>query len=116
MDQKALVLGEKDEAKAVELLTGFSEQLGEQLLKDWFSFFGELFVKYRDGFVTTAKPAALAPVCACDTSSLPYQDAWYNRIVQDTGDIYKVPRSAAVSGQKARRWAVIDKKDLRAFN
>ena len=31
-----------------------------------------------------------APVGGCDNSSLPYQDALYNRIVADTGDVYKV--------------------------
>lgn len=108
-------------------------------IQDWFSFFGRLFVKYRDGFVTTAKSAVAAPVCGCDTSSLPYQDEWYcimntaplssashimihtheryNRIVADTGSVYQVPKNAAMSGAADRkRWTAIDKKDLRAFN
>lgn len=93
-------------------------------------------MKYRDGFITTAKPAAVAPVCGCDTSSLPYQDEWYcilssslfcfshsacrlytthryNRIVADTGSIYQVPKNAAAD---SKRWTPIDKKELRAFN
>ncbi|CAE7830076.1 unnamed protein product, partial [Symbiodinium microadriaticum] len=76
-------------ADAVEYLTSFSVEIGEALLKDWFTFFGQLFVKYRDGFVTVAAPEV--PVCGCSTTSAPYQDQWYNRIAADTGDIYIVP-------------------------
>ena len=91
-DRKALVLLSHDSsiAQGVEYLTKVTESVGEALLADWVSFFGRLFVKYRDGYVTTAKSSVTAPVCGCDTSSLPYQDAWYNRIVADTGDVYKV--------------------------
>eukprot|EP01036_Dinobryon_divergens_P022225 gene22225-30466_t len=116
-DAAALALlqkpGQSSDAVVVEMLTSFSEEIGVQLLSDWFSFFGRLFVKYRDGFITTAKPAAVAPVCGCDTSSLPYQDEWYNRIVADTGSIYQVPKNAAAD---SKRWTPIDKKELRAFN
>ena len=50
-------------AAAIEYLTAFSNQVGVKLLDDWVSFFGQLFVKYRDGYVTTAAPAV--PVCGC---------------------------------------------------
>jgi hypothetical protein len=106
--------------KVVEALTRFSESLGQQLLADWVAVFEQLFVKYRDGFVTTAKAKALAPVCGCDTSSLPYADQWYNRIVEDTGDLYLVPRSGHAEGSdsmtKKKEWATIDKLQLRSFN
>jgi hypothetical protein len=63
---------EAEVAEAVEYLTQFSEEIGNALLKDWFKVFGQLFVKYRDGYVTTPNPAV--PVCGCSTSSLPYEE------------------------------------------
>jgi len=93
--------------EAIEMMTSFSENLGQELLKDWFTFFGKLFVKFRDGYVTT--PAPHVPVCGCETNSLPYQQQWYDRIVEDTGDFYKVPK-----GREHDRPA-IPKSQLRAL-
>jgi dipeptidase len=107
-DKEALQLftaGKSDQA--VEHLTSLSDAIGTALLQEWFQFFGELFVKYRDGFVTTASP--LTPVCGCSTSSLPYSAEWYDRIVADTGDRYLVPQSQ----QPPHR--AIKKLDLKAF-
>lgn len=89
----------------MEYLTSLSDTIGTALLQEWFQFFGELFVKYRDSFVTTASP--LTPVCGCSTSSLSYSAEWYDRIVADTGDRYLVP-------QQPHR-ATIQKLDLKAF-
>lgn len=87
-------------ADAVEYLTSFSVNIGEDLLKDWFTFFGQLFVKYRDGFVTVVAPEV--PVCGCLTNSAPYQDTWYNRIASDTGSTYVVPAEDSI-GESAKR-------------
>ena len=75
--------------EAVEFLTQFSVDIGDTLLTEWFQFFGELFVKYRDGFVTTAAP--IVPVCGCKTSSSSYGPEWYDRIATETGDHYLEP-------------------------
>ena len=101
-------------------------------MKDWFLFFGELFVKYRDGYVTSAAPEV--PVCGCETTSLEYPSEWYDRIAEDTGDRYIVPESAKGSideiemvqqkrrgGERRRGTAYhsrpsIRKRDLRAMN
>mmetsp|Transcript_26971 Transcript_26971/g.45489 ORF Transcript_26971/g.45489 Transcript_26971/m.45489 type:complete len:164 (-) Transcript_26971:233-724(-) len=107
----ALAAGHRDQA--VEMMTKFSTEIGDNLLREWFTFFGELFVKYRDGYVTTAAPAV--PVCGCETNNLRYNDAWYDRIVEDTGDHYLVPPSAADDGQKKRKFKSIPKNELRAF-
>jgi dipeptidase len=112
----AALLASGDKAGAVDLMTSFSTDIGDQLLKDWFTFFGELFVKYRDGFVTTANPKV--PVCGCDTASLSYPDKWYDRIVADTGDRYLAPADASTANLKAGKHGhpTTNKRDLRAFN
>lgn len=108
-DAKAIGMFESNQAaEAVEYLTSFSFSIGDALVKDWFNFFGQLFVKYRDGYITTA--AAQVPVCGCESNSAPYQDAWYNRIVDDTGDLYLVPPVDEAALKLTTR-----KRDLRAF-
>lgn len=85
----------KGDDVAVEYLTAFSNKIGSQLLSEWADFFGSLFVKYRDGFITTAVPETVQPVCGCTTKSKPYDDEWYSRIAETTGDHYLVPADAA---------------------
>ena len=65
------------------------------------AFFGELFVKYSDGFVTTATPRP--PPAPGATKYTPggtatvsvqepgYDETWYDRIVADAGEKYHVP-------------------------
>ena len=106
-DAKAVSLfNAGQDADAVEYLTEFSFDIGRKLLRDWFKFFGQLFVKYRDGVVTTENKKD--PVCGCATSSLPYADQWYDRIAADTGDRYILPQNAADR-------TTIPKKDLNSF-
>lgn len=81
--------------------------------QDWVSFFGQLFVKYRDGYVTTAAPSV--PTCGCSTKSSGYSSEWYDRIAEETGDHYLVPKSALEAQANMKR-AVIPKSELRAFN
>jgi hypothetical protein len=69
-----------------------------------------MFVKYRDGYVTTPGPA---PVCGCQTNSLPYSSQWYDRIATETGVHYVMPEEGELMGAGARR--AIPKRDLRAF-
>ena len=112
--QVAALLNNGDKKGAVELMTSFSTDIGDQLLKDWFAFFGELFVKYRDGYVTTANPKI--PVCGCDSASQGYSDQWYNRVVDENGERYLVPADATnlKAGKHGR--PTTSKRDLRAFN
>lgn len=102
---------EDDRKIAVEYLTEFSVKIGDTLLKEWFDVFGQLFVKYRDGYVTTADPKN--PVCGCSTSSLPYEEEWYNRVVEDTGDRYLYPEDGDAPIDVGR--IAISKRDLRSF-
>ena len=106
-----LEAGESD--KAIEKMTHFSVTLGDQLLVDWFAFFGQLFVKYRDGYVTTAAPNV--PVCGCNTASLGYSGEWYDRIVEDTGDLYMIPADSPVNGASSHGRPTMRKRDLRSL-
>jgi dipeptidase len=101
----------KEKEMIVEYLTEFSEKIGDQLLKEWFEVFGKLFVKYRDGYVTLPDPKN--PVCGCSTSSLPYEEEWYNRVVEDTGDRYLYPEDGDAPIDVGR--IAIAKRDLRSF-
>ena len=81
-----------------------------QAVKDWLSFWKELFVTYVDGFVT--KPDPTNEVCECEkTAPGPASAKWYERIVNETGDHYEalnpIPPHAA-HGAVATR----DKRDL----
>ncbi len=109
-DAKAIsMFNENQMQEGVEYLTSFSYELGDALVKDWFTFFGQLFVKYRDGYITTAAPEV--PVCGCQSASAPYQDQWYDRIVEDTGETYLMPQEDEAQFKRTTR-----KLDLRAFN
>ena len=69
-------------------------------------FFGELFVKYSDGFVTTAIPRpppapGLTKYTPGGTATVQvqepgYDEAWYERIVADAGEKYHVPSQSEV--------------------
>jgi hypothetical protein len=43
-------------AKAIEALTAFTVRTGDDLVDEWNAFFGELFVRFSDGFDASAKP------------------------------------------------------------
>lgn len=97
-------------------MTDFSTSIGDALLTEWVAFFGELFVKFRDGFVTTANPKV--PVCGCDTGNVAYPATWYDKIAADTGDRYLAPADALTANLKAGKHGrpTTNKKDLRSFN
>lgn len=114
MDAQAVPLFEAgDDAKAIEMMTSFSEGIGDKLLTDWFTFFGQLFVKYRDGYITTAAPNI--PVCGCNSKSVGYSSEWYDRIAADTGDLYVLPDDDSSGGLSPHGRAAIRKRDLRAL-
>lgn len=74
---------------AVALVSERCADMGDALVKSWTQFFGELFMKYRDGYVITKDESNKA--CGCAPGNAPYSLDWNNRIVKDTGDHYRVP-------------------------
>jgi len=90
MDRQALkALEQEGSASAVKMLTDFSKSTGDKLTDDWATFFGQLFVRFRDGFDTSLpKPAHEKDIPMPDCVESGYDDAWYKRIVSETGDKY----------------------------
>ena len=75
MDAQAMSLLETSGVEAaVDAVTSFSVNAGNSLVKDWANFFGELFVKYRDGYVITE---STSPSCGCAVTNGPYSQQWY---------------------------------------
>ena len=89
-------------------LTEFSVQAGDKLVDDWNTFFGELFVRFSDGFDASVMPRAAAPGAPTGyarggTSTVQvkepgYDQSWYDRIAADAGEKYHVPGSGDGGG------------------
>jgi hypothetical protein len=109
MDATATAVMKKegtDSAKLLSMLTNFTVAHGDQLVDDWNAFFGELFVRFSDGFDATATPrappapgihASYTPggTASVDVKENGYDQAWYDRIVADAGEKYRVPDSVS---------------------
>eukprot|EP01034_Spumella_vulgaris_P027599 gene27599-34344_t len=115
VDKRALtLLKEKGEASAVEYVTDFSVQAGNKLVRDWGALFGQLFVKYRDGYVITENKEDKS--CGCEPVAQSYSQPWFDRIAVESGDHFAVP--AEEGDLKVKRSAnllPVSKKSLRAL-
>ena len=99
LDAQALLkYNNEGPASAVQFTTQQCMQLGDSLVQQWGAFFGEIFMKYRDGYVISVNDENQA--CGCSPANAPYSSQWYDRIVKDTGDHYLVPAAGKVGGQK----------------
>lgn len=95
LDQTALVdqvalktYKEQGSAKAVAYVTQFGCNMGMRLHRNWMDFYGELFARFRDYY--TIVPKEGEPVCACQALEPGLSDDAKRRIVEETGDHYKV--------------------------
>lgn len=104
------LLASQGAAAAVEYATQFSEDTGNNLVKRWRKYFGQLFVKYRDGYVITENAEDTA--CGCAVGSGPYPQQWYDRIATETGNHYKVLPDAAEVDLKDARFKPLSKLEL----
>ena len=80
-----------DHQGAIQTVTQFTVSTGDGLVDDWVTFWGALFVKYRDGFITTpgqVKHPQDIPIPNCEEPG--YDLAWRHRIVNEAGDKYRV--------------------------
>jgi dipeptidase len=91
LDMKALKVYQTNKDEAVELVTNYSVQTGNALVKDWLTFFGSLFVKYRDGYVITKDESELS--CGCKPVAQNNPQPWNDRVVAENGDHFRVPDS-----------------------
>lgn len=90
----AQALWERDPAAAVEHLTKWDVDRAEKVTKDEMALFGELMVKYRDGFkITDGGPNApnhggIMGGVVPNVAEVGYSAQWEERIIKDTGKHY----------------------------
>lgn len=75
-----------DPQGAIEMVTSYSVSKGDSLVSEWLDFWKFLFTKFMDGNVKYPNPGHQNPIVQWPG----YPNAWYRRIVQETGDHYKV--------------------------
>ena len=102
-DSKALAMlkSGSSEAEVVKALTDFTIRTGDGLVDEWVAFFGELFVRFSDGFdaspIPRAPPVPGAPAytpggtATVKVEENGYDDQWRARIASDAGAKYHVP-------------------------
>eukprot|EP00727_Mastigamoeba_balamuthi_P001020 m51a1_g10915 hypothetical protein (544) ;mRNA; r:82048-84150 len=88
-------------AHAVELMTGYSERSGNELVADWWAFYKFLFARHMDGVFRVRGTAPGRPVI----TQPGYSAQWYQRIVTETGDRYLV---TGASSKKRSRVAAVE--------
>jgi len=87
-----ILMGEVD--AATKFVTEYSVKTYEELVKFWLRYFQELFVKYMDGNSKTKNPKYPKDPNVVYPG---YVTAWEGRIVKETGDKYKVPKSESLN-------------------
>ena len=90
VDAQAKTLLETDRNKAVEFLTDFSVNTGNQLAGQWKQFYAYLFTRYMDGNIKTPDGNKQNP----KVSQPGYGEQWYRRIAEDNGEKLKVTGSS----------------------
>jgi len=91
VDAAAKALYEKNPEQAVAFLTNYSNSAAERTFNTWKKLYRYLFVKYMDGNIKTAKPMQKNYRMANPKVEQPgYGEAWYRRIVKETGDQFLV--------------------------
>jgi dipeptidase len=92
VDETALqVYREQGPNAAIDHVTLFSVNAGMKLQELWMDFYGQLFVQFRDFW--TIVPAADEPSCGCRAQEPGLSHAVKGRIVQETGNHYRVEES-----------------------
>jgi len=77
--------GKVDEA--VAYLTNYSVNAAQYVHDAWLELYEYLIPRYIDGCVKTYQPGRLDP----GVKTPGYGDAWYRRIIDETGDKYRLP-------------------------
>ncbi len=96
MDKKALALHENSSEDAVALLTEYSVNTGNKTVKHWFGFYTYLFTKYMDGNVKSKTDVPDGYIYHVPELQQPgYSEEWYKKIVEETGDHFKMPGAPA---------------------
>ena len=73
--------------ESIDYVTNFGVAAADQLHSDWFQFYGELFVRFRDFFEIVPSDSTKS---GCSVKESGMSDEWKKRIVQETGDHYSI--------------------------
>jgi len=93
VDANALQAYNNDGAeKAVSYVSLFTVNAGNTVQKLWQEFYGELFVTFRDFY--TILPKEDDPACGCEAKQPGLSEAMKKRIIEETGEHYKVIENA----------------------
>lgn len=89
VDEQAMKAYDEDSVEAaVEYVTLFGWNTGNTVHNLWMEFYGELFVRFRDFYNIVAKEGD--PLCGCEAKETGLSEAMKKRIVDETGDHYRV--------------------------
>ncbi len=80
-EKQILEIYSTNPGKAIEVLTQYSNENAEKVVKQWFELGHFLLVKYLDGNIKTLDKKVKHP---------PYPEKWYRTIIKETGDKFKV--------------------------
>ncbi|MEI8201579.1 MAG: C69 family dipeptidase [Bacteroidota bacterium] len=87
IDGSAVELYKTNPKLAVEFITDFSVNQGENTVKVWKELYAYLFTKYMDGNIKEKDPSNYNP----KVKQPGYGTDFYRKIVKETGDKFKVP-------------------------
>jgi dipeptidase len=91
IDKTAVDLYNSNKDLAVRYLTEYSVNTGNSTVMEWKKFYGYLFTRFMDGNIKTEMPIPEGYIMANPKFEQPgYGEAWYRRIVNETGDHFKV--------------------------
>jgi dipeptidase len=92
-DRQAAQLYSKSPKKALEFITDYSKNAGNQTVTEWKELYKFLFTKYLDGNIKTPVPLPYNHKYVNPKVVQPgYGDEWNRRIVKDTGNKLKVKK------------------------
>ena len=92
IDKKALALHENNKDDAIAMLTEYSVTTGNETVKHWLNFYTYLFTKYMDGNVKEKVDVPEGYKYHNPKLKQPgYGNEWYEKIVDETGDHFKMP-------------------------
>lgn len=95
MDAGAVAMLEKNPAGAVQFLTDYSVNTGNETVMEWQKLYFFLFTKYMDGNIKRPRPVPEGYKYVAPYLNQPgYSKEWYRKIAEDTGDKLKVKGSA----------------------
>ena len=96
LDKKALALIENNKDDVVTMLTEYSVNTGNETVKHWLKFYTYLFTKYMDGNVKKKVDVPEGYKYHNPKLKQPgYGEDWYKKIVDETGDHFKMPGAPA---------------------